>query len=132
MINRITIGGRITADPELKQTNGGASVTSFTIACDHDFKDKNGEKGVDFVTIVAWRQTAEFVCKYFAKGRMILVDGRLQVRNWKDKDGNGRYAAEVVAENVYFGDSKREEGNAPAAPAGGFAEIADEDENLPF
>ena len=136
MINRITIGGRITADPELKQTNGGASVTSFTIACDHDFKDKNGEKGVDFVTIVAWRQTAEFICKYFAKGRMILVDGRLQLRNWKDKDGNGRYAAEVVADNVYFGDSKREEGgNAPsygATAGGGFAEIADEDDNLPF
>lgn len=144
MINRITIGGRITADPELKQTNSGASVTSFTIACDRDFKDKDGEKCVDFVTIVAWRQTAEFVCKYFSKGRMILVDGRLQIRNWKDKDGNGRYAAEVVAENVYFGDSKRDEGNAPnnSAPAygggygatagGGFAEIADEDENLPF
>lgn len=144
MINRITIGGRITADPELKQTNSGASVTSFTIACDRDFKDKDGEKGVDFVTIVAWRQTAEFVCKYFAKGRMILVDGRLQIRNWKDKDGNGRYAAEVVADNVYFGDSKRDEGNAPnnSAPAygggygapagGGFSEIADEEEILPF
>ena len=144
MINRITIGGRITADPELKQTNSGASVTSFTIACDRDFKDKDGEKGVDFVTIVAWRQTAEFVCKYFSKGRMILVDGRLQIRNWKDKNGNGRYAAEVVADNVYFGDSKRDEGNAPnnSAPAygggygvtagGGFAEIADEDEDLLF
>ena len=141
MLNRIIIGGRMTADAELRTTQGGTSVTSFTIACDRDFKDKeSGEKGVDFVEIVAWRATAEFICKYFGKGRAIIVDGRLQVRDWTDKEGNKRRTAEVVADNVYFGDSKRDGDNTGAAPVaaaalgsyGGFAPVAADDGDLPF
>lgn len=144
MLNRIIIMGRMVRDPELRTTQSGTSVTSFTLAVNRDFKGQNGEEETDFIDVVAWRQTAEFVCKYFAKGRMAIAEGRLQIREWKDKDGNNRRTAEVVADNVYFGDSKRDEGNAPnnSAPAygggygatagGGFAEIADEDENLPF
>ena len=128
MINRITIGGRITADPELKQTNGGASVTSFTIACDRDFKDRDGEKGVDFITIVAWRQTAEFVCKYFAKGRMILVDGRLQVRNWKDKDGNERTGIKIAIRSLELVGGKQEQAPATTPISAG----DDDDSDLPF
>ena len=154
MLNRIIIGGRLTATPELRTTHGGASVTSFTLAVDRDFKSKDsGEKSTDFIDCVAWRQTAEFVCKYFTKGRMAVAEGRLQIREWKDKDGNNRRTAEVVAENVYFGDSKRDGAGdmgygASAAPAygappaygggygagesSGFSEIADEDGDLPF
>ena len=130
MLNRIIIGGRITADPELRTTGTGTSVTSFTIACDRDFKDKqSGEKGVDFVEIVAWRATAEFVCKFFGKGRMIIVDGRLQMRDWKDKDGNNRRTAEIVADNVYFGDSKSE--SKQSEPSVPWEDIGD-DGDLPF
>ena len=109
MLNRITIMGRLTKDPELRRTQSGLSVTSFTLAVDRDFKDKqSGEKGTDFIDVVAWRQTAEFACKYFSKGRMAVVEGRLQIRDWKDRDGNNRRSAEVVADSLYFGDSKRD------------------------
>ena len=109
MLNRIIIMGRLVRDPELRTTQSGTPVTSFTLAVDRDFKSReSGEKSTDFIDVVAWRQTAEFVCKYFAKGRMAVAEGRLQIREWKDKDGNNRRTAEVVAENVYFGDSKRD------------------------
>ena len=109
MLNRIISMGRLVRDPELRTTQSGTAVTSFTLAVDRDFKSReSGEKSTDFIDVVAWRQTAEFVCKYFAKGRMAIAEGRLQIREWKDKDGNNRRTAEVVAENVYFGDSKRD------------------------
>lgn len=106
MLNKIIVMGRLTKTPELKRTQSGVSVTSFTLAVDRDFKDKDGEKATDFIDVVAWRGTAEFVSKYFSKGRMAVVEGRLQLREWKDKDGNNRRSAEINAENVYFGDSK--------------------------
>ena len=107
MLNHITLMGRLTRDPELRRTGTGTPVVSFTIAVDRDFGGKDGgEKETDFIDIVAWRNTAEFVSKYFTKGRMAVVSGRLQIRGWTDKDGNKRKAAEVVADNVYFGDSK--------------------------
>lgn len=107
MLNRIILMGRLTRDPELRHTQNGLAVASFSLAVDHDFKDKTtGERGVDFINIVAWRQTAEFVSRYFGKGRMAVVEGRLQMRDWTDKDGNKRTTAEVVADSVYFGDSK--------------------------
>lgn len=108
MLNHITIMGRLTANPELRHTTSGTAVTSFTIAVDRDFKGNNGEKETDFIDIVAWRNTAEFVDKYFSKGRMAVVSGRLQIRGWTDKDGNKRRTAEIIADNVYFGDSKNE------------------------
>ena len=117
MLNRIIAMGRLTKTPELKRTASGTGVTNFTIAVDRDFKGQNGEKETDFIECVAWRNTAEFVSKYFDKGKMAVVEGRLQMREWKDKDGNNRRSAEVVADNVYFGDSKRD----GAAPAGGYA-----------
>lgn len=141
MLNRIVIMGRLTRDPELRHTQTGTPVASFTVACDRDFKDKQtGEKATDFIDIVAWRQTAEFVSRFFTKGRMAAVEGRLQVRDYKDKDGNKRRAAEVVADNVYFGDSRKdtEGGSAPAGgysappgPSGGFGDLNDDGE-LPF
>ena len=148
MLNRIVIMGRLTRDPELRRTQNGTAVTSFSVAVDRDFKSRdNGEKATDFIDVVAWRQTAEFVCQYFTKGRMAVVEGRLQIRDWKDKDGNNRRSAEVVADNIYFGDSKRDgqqSGGDYAPPAygsptdsytapagGGFAEI-EEDGELPF
>lgn len=131
MLNRIIIAGRMTKTPELRATQGGTSVTSFTLAVDRDFKDKqSGEKGVDFIDVVAWRGTAEFVTKYFGKGRVAIVDGRLQIREWKDNDGNNRRTAEIVAENVYFGDSKNETRGEDAP--GGFTEVSDDGGNLPF
>lgn len=109
MLNRIILMGRLVRDPELRTTQSGTTVTSFTLAVDRDFKSKDsGEKATDFIDVVAWRHTAEFVCKYFSKGRMAIAEGRLQIREWKDRDGNNRRTAEVVAENVYFGDSKKE------------------------
>ena len=109
MLNHITIMGRLTRDPELRRTGSGIAVASFTVAVDRDFGGRDGgEKETDFIDCVAWRQTGEFVSKYFAKGRMIVVSGRLQMRNWTDKDGNKRRSAEIVADNVYFGDSKRD------------------------
>lgn len=137
-LNRVCIMGRLTKTPELRRTQSGTAVTSFTIAVDDDFKDKQtGEKKAHFIDIVAWRQTAEFVCQYFDKGRMAVVDGRLQTRNWEDNGGNKRKSVEVVADSVYFGDSKRSEGNdAPAAQTTsyaktGFMEVED-DGPLPF
>ena len=152
MLNKIFLQGRLVADPELRQTPSGASVATFRIAVDRDFKNKEtGEKDTDFVTIVAWRATAEFVSRYFTKGRMAIVEGRLQMRNYTDREGNKRTAAEVVADNVYFGDSRRDnEGggyaySAPppvhtAAPSYGtpspasdqFAELSEDDGELPF
>ena len=163
MLNRIIIMGRLVRDPELRTTQSGISVTSFTLAVDRDFKNRDsGEKSTDFIDVVAWRQTAEFICKYFGKGRMAVAEGRLQIRDWKDRDGNNRRSAEVVADNVYFADSKRDSAGgsdsygappaygAPAAPAygggqsygggygapagdsSGFAEIDDQDGDLPF
>ena len=147
MLNKIIIMGRLARDPELRRTQSGVSVTSFRIACDRDFKSQSGEKETDWIDVVAWRNTAEFVSKYFTKGRMAIVEGRLQTRDWTDKDGNKRTAVEVVADNVYFGDSKRDgqggydapsyappadRGYAPAAGGNQFAEIDEEDGDLPF
>ena len=109
MLNHITIMGRLTRDPELRRTGSGIAVASFSVAVDRDFGGRDGgEKETDFIDCVAWRQTGEFVSKYFTKGRMIVVSGRLQIRSWTDKDGNKRRTAEVVADNCYFGDSKRD------------------------
>ena len=149
MLNKIFLMGRLTRDPELKRTQSGTAVTSFSLAVDRDFKGQNGEKETDFIDVVAWRSTAEYVSKYFTKGRMAVVEGRLQIREYTDRDGNKRRVAEVVADQVYFGDSKKQggggasygapAGNSYAAPAGGysggrsdFAEIGDEDGELPF
>jgi single stranded DNA-binding protein (ssb) len=110
MLNHVVIMGRLTRDPELKTTGSGLSVTSFSVAVERDFRNQEtGEKEVDFIDCVAWRHTADFVCKYFAKGRIAVVSGRLQIRNWIDKEGNKRKSAEIVADNVYFGDSKKSE-----------------------
>lgn len=112
MLNHITVMGRLTKDPELRRTGSGVAVTSFTIACDRDIANKEtGERDVDFIDCVAWKGAGEFVAKNFTKGRMIVVSGRLQVRNWTDKEGNKRRSAEVVADNVYFADSKKEDGS---------------------
>ena len=109
MLNHIVIMGRLARDPELRHTQSGTPVASFRLAVDRDFKDKNtGERATDWIDVVAWRQTGEFVSRYFTKGRMAVVEGRLQMRDWTDKDGNKRTSAEVVADNVYFGDSKRD------------------------
>ena len=146
MLNRIALMGRLTRDPELRHTQSGTAVASFSLAVERDFKDKTtGEKPTDFIDIVAWRQTAEFVSRFFTKGRMAVVEGRLQLRDWTDKDGNKRRTAEVIADNVYFGDSKRDaEGSAesggaytppPAEPGSGgaeFEELTDDDGELPF
>ena len=149
MLNHITIMGRLVRDPELRRTGTGVAVASFTVAVDRDFGGRDGgEKETDFIDCVAWRQTGEFVSKYFTKGRMIVVSGRLQIRGWTDKDGNKRRTAEVVADNCYFGDSKREGDNggsyaapaapayggysAPSAPAADFAMLSDDDAQLPF
>ena len=148
MLNKIILMGRLTRDPELRRTGTGTAVTSFSLAVDRDFKSQSGEKETDFIDIVAWRSTAEFVSKYFTKGRMAVGEGRLQIRDWTDKDGGKRRSAEVVADNVYFGDSKRDGGDSSgysAAPAyknaapsnfnaGGsdFAEIGEDDGELPF
>lgn len=129
MLNHIVLMGRLCADPELRRTNSGTPVTSFTLAVDRDFKSQSGEKEADFVPVIAWRNTAEFVSKYFTKGRMAVVDGRLQMRNWTDKDGHKRTTAEVVAENVYFGDTRREDSSTSEQE---YKEIQEEDGDLPF
>lgn len=140
MLNKIVLMGRLTRDPELRYTQSGTPVVSFSIAVDRDFKSQSGEKETDFIDIVAWRSSAEFVSRYFTKGRMAVVEGRLQIREWKDKDGSRRRNAEVVADNVYFGDSKHEsqQGSAPR-PAGrpvsvqcDYEEIDEDDGDLPF
>ena len=131
MLNKIVIQGRMCSDPELRHTQSGTAVASFTLAVDRDFKDKQtGEKATDFIDIVAWRNTAEFVSRYFTKGRMAVVVGSLQLRDWTDKEGNKRRTAEVVAENVYFGDSKRTD---TTSPVGGESAYQEEDSgDLPF
>ena len=119
MLNHITIMGRLTRDPELRRTGSGVAVASFSVAVDRDFgRNENGEKETDFIDCVAWRNTAEFVSKYATKGRMVVVSGRLQIRSWTDKDGNKRRTAEVVADNVYFGDSRRDNDNGGNAYGG--------------
>ena len=133
MLNKIFVMGRLTKNPELRRTGSGTPVASFTLAVDRDFKSQSGEKETDFIEVVAWRSTAEFVSKFFSKGRMAVVEGRLQIRDWTDKDGNKRKTAEVVADNVYFGDSKRDgQQDKPVAQQPEFAEIDDDDETLPF
>ena len=141
MLNHITIMGRLTRDPEMRRTGSGVAVTSFTIAVDRDLANKEtGERETDFIDCVAWRGTGEFVDKHFKKGSMAVVSGRLQMRGWTDKDGNKRRTAEVVADNVYFGESKKDESSytgfvktAPTvAPAQNFQQIDIHDANLPF
>ena len=147
MLNHITIMGRLTRDPELRRTGSGVAVASFTLAVDRDFSPKEGEKETDFIDCVAWRNTGEFVSKHFTKGRMAVVSGRLQIRGWTDKDGNKRRTAEVVADNVYFADSKKEassDNSASGGYGGGYAPeypeypapdypvLDDDDEPLPF
>lgn len=150
MLNKIFLMGRMTRDPELRRTQNGTPVAGFALAVDRDYKNADGTKETDFIEVVAWRSSAEFVSKYFTKGRMAVVEGRLQIRDWQDKDGNKRRSAEVIADNVYFGDSKKEgdssggsyggsSGGYKAAgkavdvepEAGDFAEVEDE-EDLPF
>ena len=153
MLNHIVIMGRLTRDPEMRRTGSGVAVASFTVAVDRDFKSDGGEKETDFIDCVAWRHTGEFVGKYFSKGSMIVVSGRLQIRAWNDKDGNKRRTAEVVADNCYFADSKKESsGNqgsyvnsygqqsggfggysqSSQAPAQDFGMLDDDDAQLPF
>ena len=150
MLNKVFLQGRLVADPELRHTQSGTAVATFRLAVDRDFKDKDtGEKKTDFINVVAWRHTGEFVSRFFTKGRMALVEGRMQVRQYDDRDGNRRYATDVVAENVYFGDSKRDGDDRERAPAttdaysgsyqvGGnyqdqFADLTDDDDGeLPF
>lgn len=127
MLNKVFAMGRITRDLELRHTQSGVPVTSFSIACDRDFKSQTGEKETDFFDVVAWRNTAEFVCKHFDKGRMAVVEGKLQTRSYKDKDGNNRRMVEIVADNIYFGDSK-----PTSAPADVELEELEDDETLPF
>ena len=159
MLNHIVLMGRLTRDPELRRTGSGIAVATFALAVDRDFNSQSGERETDFIDIVAWRSTAEFVSKYFTKGRMAVVSGRLQIRNWQDKEGNKRRSAEVVADNVYFGDSKRDNAdggsfnqsqgyaqsfnqvpqqpayqapqNVSAAPSD-FSMLSDDDPDLPF
>nr|DAT62587.1 MAG TPA: Single strand binding protein [Caudoviricetes sp.] len=147
MLNKIFIMGRLTRDPELRHTQSGTAVASFSIAVDRDFKDKQtGERATDFIDVVAWRNTAEFVSRFFSKGRMVVVVGSLQMRDWTDKDGNKRRIAEVIADSVYFGDSKRDGDSGqpstsgypgsysppPSTPSDSFADLSDSDGELPF
>ena len=152
MLNHIVLMGRLTRDPELRYTQSQVPVATFRIAVDRDFGGRDGaEKQTDFIDVVAWRSTGEFVSKYFTKGSMAVVSGRLQLRDWTDREGNKRTSAEVVADNVYFGDSKRRDDGAPAAgnytrsapadsvkrfdaapAAGAFSELSDTDGELPF
>lgn len=131
MLNNVVIMGRLTRDPELRRTQGGTAVTSFTMAVDRDFKSQSGEKETDFIDVVAWRNTGEFAAKYLAKGRMAAVEGRIQVRDWQDKDGNRRKSVEVVADNVYFADSKRDSKPQESRDDQEFDEIED-DGDFPF
>lgn len=143
MLNRIILMGRLTHDPELRRTQSDTPVCSFSLAVDRDYK-RDGEKETDFIDIVAWRSTADFVSKYFTKGRMAVVEGRLQIRDWTDKEGGKRRSAEVIADNVYFGDSKPKDSGSdvPAydgepgagfgAPPSGFTPDFGGDGEMPF
>lgn len=134
-LNRITIMGRLTRDPELRRTQSGTPVTSFTMAVDRDFKSQPGDKETDFIDVVAWRNTAEFAAKYFTKGRMAIASGRLQIRDWQDNNGNKRRSAEVIADSIYFGDTKPQDAqpavHAVNVDASDFDEIED-DPDIPF
>ena len=135
MLNTITIMGRLTRDPELRRTQNGVAVASFTLACERDFAPQGADKETDFIDVCVWRSTAEFVEKYFQKGQMAVVTGRLQIRNWEDKEGNKRRSAEILADHVYFGEAKRDkamQGEPQYDPQGGFSEIEDDDPDLPF
>ena len=133
MLNHIVIMGRMTKDPELRRTGNGTAVTSFTLAVDRDFANKEtGERETDFIECVAWRGTGEFVSKHFGKGRMAIVSGRLQIRGWTDKEGNKRRTAEVLADNVYFGDSKKEQSAEPSYMPNDFSALDGEDDDCPF
>ena len=133
MLNKIIIMGRLTRDPELKRTQSGTAVTSFALAVDRDFKDSSGEKATDFIDVVAWRNTAEYVAKYFSKGRMAVIEGRVQSRTWKDKHDQSRKTTELRVDNIYFADSKKD-GAASASEntGGGFEELTEDDGELPF
>ena len=137
MLNKIVIIGRLTAEPELRHTANATPVASFTLAVERDFKGNDGQKQTDFINCIAWRSTAEFVSKYFSKGSMAVVSGRLQIRSYQDRDGNNRTVAEVLAENVYFGESRRSHDSSDshdtsaAEQKSGFVELDDE-EDLPF
>lgn len=132
MLNHVVLLGRLTRDPELRTTNSGVSVATFSLAVDRAYKDASGERGVDFIDIVAWRNTAEFAARYFQKGQLAAVEGRLQIRDWTDTDGHKRRAAEVVAQSVYFAGQKPQ-AQAGAEHAGEFAPIdGDDGEELPF
>ena len=143
-LNHICLQGRICNEIELRRTGTGVPVASFTLAVDRDYSKDGAERETDFIEVVAWKNTAEFVHKYFGKGRMAVVSGRLQIRSWTDKEGNKRKTAEVVADNVYFGDSKKDADapnkfeytgfvpNSVAAPASDFAMLTDDDAQLPF
>ena len=143
MLNRITLMGRLTRDIELRHTQSGTAVASFTLAVDRDFKDKNSnERTTDFIDIVAWKNNAEFAARYLAKGRMAVVEGRLQIREWEDRDGGKRRNAEVLAEHIYFADSRRDGDScagsyrpptsAPMAGEEQFSELSGDDDELPF
>lgn len=153
MLNHVVVMGRLTRDPELRRTQSGTAVISFSLAVERDFKGQDGEKVTDFFDVTAWRNTAEFVNRYFTNGRMMVVDGRLQSRKWEDRDGNRRTSIEIVADNCYFGDTKKETSGPPPAgsypPSGGygtsgyggysgdyednqFRELDEDDGELPF
>ena len=140
MLNKTIVMGRLTADPELRHTANGTAVAAFSIACERDRKAEDGERPVDFLDVVAWRGTAEFAAKYFQKGRMAVVSGSLQTRSWKDKNGNSRKTVEIVADSLYFADSKKDGGAPqsvasaalPAVSADGFEELDTGDSLLPF
>ncbi|CUQ60095.1 Helix-destabilizing protein [uncultured Flavonifractor sp.] len=133
MLNHIVMAGRLTKDPELRKA-GEISVCSFRIACDRDFKTKDGEKETDFVDVVVWRKLADNVAKYFTKGRMAIVEGRLQIHPWTDQEGGKRFSTEIVAEHVYFGDSKpkSQDEDASEPPEGFVPDFGNEDGELPF
>ena len=131
MLNNIVIMGRLTRDPELRRTSSGVAVAAFTLACERDFAPQGADKETAFIDVCAWRYTAEFVEKYFSKGQMAVVTGRLQIRNWEDKEGNKRRSAEILADHVYFGEGKKDRAET-SEPQGGFSEITDDDSDLPF
>ena len=143
MLNHITLAGRLVRNPELRRTQNGTAVASFTLACERDFKNESGDREVDFIDCVAWRKTAELVSGYFTKGRMAIVSGRMQIRGWTDKDGNRRKSAEILVDNIYFGDSKPQAEDAATEATGAepltygtdkerYSEIAEDDDQLPF
>ena len=132
MLNKIVIMGRLTRDPELRRTASSTAVTGFTLAVDRDFKSQNGEKSTDFIDVVAWRNTAEFVSKYFTKGRMAIVEGRLQIRDWKDKDGNNRIAWEIQNAHAEFCGGKGENTQQEKQNVSDYSAVDDSSEDIPF